>query len=149
MATKNTSEKPAVQLQADGLAQLQRDLKNASKDALRLFRAAMRKGGDIVAAEARNRISGTSSRIADSIKVSATNKGVAVRAGGGDAPHAAALENLGKTGTFRHPVFGNREVWVEQQAHPYLGPAAEGKMDDVADAFLDAVNALLGEAGFS
>lgn len=149
MATKNVSEKPVVSVQADGLGQLQRDLKKASADALKLFRGAMKKAGDIVAEDARNRIAPTSQRIASSIKVSATNKGVAVKAGGRNAPHAASLENLGKPGTFRHPVFGNRNVWVSQPAHPYLGPAAEGKMDAVADAFLDAVNALLGEAGFS
>jgi len=28
-------------------------------------------------------------------------------------------------GQFRHPVFGNKEVWVDQDMHPFLTPAAE------------------------
>lgn len=44
-----------------------------------------------------------------------------------NTPHggglAAAMEHRGQGGTFRHPVFGDREKWVTQAAHPYLAPA--------------------------
>ena len=140
--------KPMVGIDASGLAALQRDLKKASGDSLKLFRAALKKGGEIIASDARSRIAGTSQRIADSVRVGATNKGVYVRAGGAKAPHAAPFENLGKDGTFRHPVFGNRNVWVEQTAHPFLLPALDGKLDAVVDAVLEYLDQLTGEAGF-
>jgi len=140
--------KPVVGIDAQGLKSLQRDLKRADADSLKLFRAAMKKGGEIIAADARSRISGTSQRIADSIRVMANNKGVQVKAGGAKAPHAAPFENMGKSGNFRHPVFGNREVWVSQEAHPYLLPALDGKLDQVIDTVLEYLDNLTGEAGF-
>lgn len=65
----------------------------------------------------------------------------------------AALFELGNTGdarssvargggTFRHPVFGNRDNWVEQPMHPYLAPAALAnlkKIDERIFAALDKV----------
>lgn len=138
--------KPVIGIEATDLARLQRDLKKADGDALKLFRAAMKRAGDLVADRARGKISGTSQRIADSIRVMANNKGVQVKAGGAKAPHAAAFENDGKAGTFRHPVFGNREVWVDQTAHPFLLPSLDPEiLDRVAEEFLDQ---LTGEAGF-
>lgn len=138
--------KPVVGIEATDFAALQRDLKNANTDALKLFRAAAKTGGDKVAQKARGAISGVSPRIASSIRVLANNKGVQVLAGGSKAPHAAAFENFGQSGTFRHPVFGNREVWVEQRAYPFLLPSlTDDILDEVMDAFLDA---LTGEAGF-
>lgn len=141
--------KPVVGIEASDLTKLQRDLKKANGDALKLFRAALKKGGDVVADSARSRIAGTSQRIASSIRVGATNKGVYVRAGSKAAPHAAAFENFGNAGTFRHPVFGNRDVWVEQQAHPFLVPSLEGNLDKVVDLVLEYLDQLTGEAGFS
>lgn len=138
--------KPVVGIEATDFAALQRDLKKANVDALKLFRDAAKKGGDKVATAARAAISGTSQRISDSIRVLANNKGVQIKAGGAKAPHAAPFENEGKSGTFRHPVFGNRNVWVSQPAHPYLLPSlTDDILDEVAEAFLDA---LTGEAGF-
>lgn len=50
----------------------------------------------------------------------------------------------GADGPWRHPLFGNREVWMSQAAHPYFAPAvnplipraerlAEDALDNVAD----------------
>ncbi len=33
-------------------------------------------------------------------------------------------ENMEGPKPFRHPVYGNRAVWVTQQSHPYSAPAA-------------------------
>lgn len=69
-----------------------------------------------------------------------------VQAGGDAAQYAPAFENQGKVGTFRHPVFGNREVWVNQQAHPFLRPALQAqsanlakKIDAAIDRALDSI----------
>lgn len=77
--------------------------------------------GEIIAADARRR-SQFSSRIPGSIAVIRRGRRVRVRAGGAEAPHAAAIDNRGKGGVFRHPVFGNRDVWVNQPAKPFLEP---------------------------
>ena len=60
---------------------------------------------------------------------------VSVTAGGKRAPEAVVLEHGGVEGTFRHPVFGNRDVWVSQKARPFLAPAfKEGEELAVAAA---------------
>jgi hypothetical protein len=39
----------------------------------------------------------------------------------------------GLPGTFRHPVFGDREDWVSQQKHPFLTPAVAKNIGHVTD----------------
>jgi hypothetical protein len=48
--------------------------------------------------------------------------GVAIRVDGRKMPSKMKALPKGMEGTkrWRHPVFGNREVWVTQQAHPYF-----------------------------
>jgi hypothetical protein len=65
--------------------------------------------------------------------VSATGFSVKVTAGGAAAPDAAPLENSGQQGTFRHPVV-NPDVWVSQQARPFLAPAADASEAEVTAA---------------
>lgn len=48
----------------------------------------------------------------------------------------------------RHPVFGNREVWVTNEYRPFLAPAAEGKADAVAVAIARVVDDWGAELGF-
>lgn len=61
-----------------------------------------------------------------SLKVSfrSTRPGVIIRASLDKAPHARVLEGITATGGyFKHPVYGNKRVWVEQKTRPYLAPA--------------------------
>lgn len=48
--------------------------------------------------------------------------GVAIRVDGRKMPSKMKALPKGMEGTkrWRHPVFGNREVWVTQQGHPYF-----------------------------
>lgn len=39
------------------------------------------------------------------------------------APHARPLENRGREGKFRTPLFGNREHWFDHEARPFVVPA--------------------------
>jgi len=64
------------------------------------------------------------------------------------APHARPLENLGKQGTFRHPVFGNRNRWVSQPARPFLFPAARDTWQRVDADVRAAVDAAARKHGF-
>ena len=68
-----------------------------------------------------------STRIPGAIRISTSfsrrTAGVAITVSARKAPHARPFENLGRTGNFRHPLFGDRERWVSQAARPFLFPA--------------------------
>jgi hypothetical protein len=111
-------------------------LRKGSKHLNRELRKRLRKAGEIMAVEARSIASEHSEKIPPTVKVRVAGATVAVVAGGEKAPIAGLFE-LGNTGNksksasasrggkFRHPVFGNRENWVDQDMHPFLLPAAE------------------------
>ena len=117
---------------------LSRDLRRAAPEAAAVARARIRAAAAVVAADAKERAS-FSTRIPGSIKVRGSALGVKIVAGGSSAPDAAPLENHGRDGMFRHPVFGNREKWVEQQARPFLAPALDAHREMVADEIEAAV----------
>jgi hypothetical protein len=101
----------------------------------------------IVVPDAQSRAS-WSTRIPGSIRVTASAKTVSIRAGGARAPHAAAFEHGGDPGTFRHPVFGNRDVWVDQQARPFLTPAGQAHEEDLLAAVGQAIEDWVTAIGF-
>lgn len=96
---------------------------------------ALRVAGDMIAVDARAIASVNSQKIPPTIKVRVSKTRISVVAGGAGVPTGGLFE-LGNTGglrksaaaarggKFRHPVFGNRNVWVDQDMHPYLLPAA-------------------------
>jgi hypothetical protein len=55
----------------------------------------------------------------------ARGAGISVVVNAAQAPNARPIEHGGRGGTFRHPVWGNRDVWVNQAARPFLKAAAE------------------------
>lgn len=104
------------------------------------LRTGIAAAGEIIAVKARENAS-FSTRIPGTIMVRRRGLNVQVRAGGNAAPHAPSLEHGGKPGKFRHPLFGNRQVWVDQPAHPFLG------VDDVtAEAAVVALNVAVDRA---
>jgi hypothetical protein len=84
------------------------------------------RAGQPMLADARNRAS-WSTRIpaAMRLRMSRSRKtpGVAIVVSTRLAPHARLYEFGQDRRGFRHPVFGNREVWVQQQSRPYIIPA--------------------------
>ncbi len=46
---------------------------------------------------------------------------------------------------WRHPVFGNKENWVEQSPHPYLAVTVLKHKDNFVAGVADAVNEVLGQ----
>lgn len=104
------------------LKKLIRDLEESEPGIIKETNVALREGAALVAGEARA-LASWSSRIPNSVRVLGSGARTVVKAGGSGAPHAAAYEHLGAPGVFRHPVFGNRSVWVQQQARPFLAPA--------------------------
>lgn len=84
-----------------------------------------------------------SSRIPKSIGVSVTAREVKVRTRPAKAPHAGIMEFGG-----RHPVFGNRAVWVNQPARPFLGPAVEQHKGTITKLVAKETDKAMKSAGF-
>lgn len=84
-----------------------------------------------------------SSRIPGAIKAGASvtsSGGALVRVDRKAAPHARPYEGVGLgTDMFRHPVFGNRDVWVSQKTRPFLFPALQSKQDEARSKIAEAV----------
>lgn len=94
--------------------------------------------GQLVADSAKEHAS-FSETIPPSIKVRMSTLSVSVVAT--KAP-LSGLEEMGKKGNrgsgvaWRHPVFGNKDVWVTQIGHPFLLPALKDKAE-VIEALVD------------
>lgn len=148
------SGEPVVGVSVTQFTALSRDINNIGNIALRQeWRAAMLKAGNIVAEQAREN-AGWSSRIPGSIRVSVTTKGVAVRAGGAAAPHAVTFEGNAQGGARRHPVFarGPRPGWTwapQNPPRPYLLPALNSNLDNIASTLADGIDAIFKANGFT
>lgn len=133
------------------LTKLSRDLRAVTVDLSRGFTAALKAAVEPVAVQARENAS-FSKRIPQTIRVTSTGGKAKVRvrvsAGGARAPEAAAFENGGRPGTFRHPVFGHRNrKWAKQDAHPFLMRALASQASSVADDVEAAIDHFLKQNG--
>lgn len=118
------------------------DLRKANPVLNRQMRARLRAAGNIVADEARRMAD--SAKVEATIRVSVSGSSVAILAGrpGRPLPGLRELGNQGATTAepyFKHPVFGNREVWVKQPTHPFLAPALAAKGAEAAEAIFEAL----------
>jgi hypothetical protein len=115
------------------------------------LRAGFRIAGQTTLSVARGN-AGWSSRIpgATSLRAStsARSAGVMLRVNAAAAPHARPYEGMGGRGSFRHPVYGNRNVWVTQATRPFLRPAVETTQSVYLRAAQDAVSAAAHASGF-
>lgn len=89
-----------------------------------------------------------SSRIPGAIKPQATTKGIGLRVARGKAPHGRPFEGIRGGSTFRHPVFGNREVWVSQNTRPFLQPALDDNREAAVEGAQKAMMEAAKSAGF-
>lgn len=137
-----------IDANTDGLITI---LRAVPKELRKEVRRGLHKAGRIVRDDARRRAS-WSSRIPRSLGVrtafSGKRTGVRVVADAKKAPHARPFEGIGGNSSFRHPVFGNREKWVEQRTRPFLAPAMEANKGKARDEIRAAVDAALRRAGF-
>lgn len=132
------------------VATIARDMRALEPETRKQIRPALRKAGQILAREVQFRTS-WSSRIPQTVRVRTSfrvnREGVDVIMGNTSTPHARPIEHLGKEGTFRHQVYGQADVYVDQPARPALFPAAveaEGAMTEEVRGALDAAGAALG-----
>ena len=131
---------------ADDVERFVRHFGKVPQDIKREIRPALRAAGRIVADDAKRRAA-WSTRIPKATRVSVSfaqrRPGVSVVVNRKKAPHARPFEHGGRPGRFRHPVYGNRRVWVPQTARPFLEPALEARGGDAAKQNEQAVDRVL------
>jgi len=97
---------------------------------------ALTEAGALIAEQVRSNAS-FSTRIPSQVRFGARRSSVRISVTSGRKPHkgeARALEHGGRPGMVRHPVFGNKDVWRESPAHPFLAPAVEARKAEVMRA---------------
>lgn len=113
------------------ITMLTRELGKVPIELRRRLRPALRDSAADIVSDMKSRAS-YSSRIPGAIRLSVSfakrRGGVHIRVNSKRAPHARVLErgNDGsRSTTFRHPVFGDKEVWVSQPTQPFFFPAIQ------------------------
>lgn len=139
----------AVRVDLRDLNSLYTSLRKIDRESADEFGRALSRAGESVAMAARG-LAGWSSRIPAQVTVQRSRAKVTIKAGPGPKGHrgeAAAFENDGKPGTFRHPVFGNKNAWVSQNARPFLLPAVHANLERTATYIGLAVDNVFRRAG--
>lgn len=76
------------------------------------------------------------------VSTSSRSAGIYLRVDSAKAPHARPFEGLSsRTGFFRHPVFGDTDVWVAQRERRFLLPAVLENRAGALRAAEDAITA--------
>ena len=133
---------------------LARDLRRLGPAVVQELNKGLRMYAEDLAQQAKQRARGMPrvgpgpDRLWNSIRVKGATGSIRVVGGGSGAPEFAPIDNGGRPGSFRHPVFGNRAVWVSQRAYPILEPSADElrAADKIA---LDAIDRALRRTGFA
>jgi hypothetical protein len=138
-----------------GLKELRLDLAKISKEANREGLKAIRKAAEPVRRDAARRaprgekvpagrktVTGRPSHLHlfQSLKVSVAQGRVSIRS---PLAHAKTVHWGG-----RHPVFGNRERWVQVPPRPFIARAAEAGADRMLEDLADATEDLILRHGF-
>mgnify|MGYP000846211318 FL=1 len=93
-----------------------------------------------------------SSRIPSAMSVGVSNSrrfpGAQIKVAAAKAPHARLFEWPGRGGSFRHPVYGDRETWVSQEGRPFIRPAVRAKGNEFISACDRAVDETARANGF-
>ncbi len=129
MATELTS----FGIDLSNLKTFAEQLKKLEPRLARRLRDNLAEAGETVAERARGLAAEHSTSIPPTIKTRVRGVNVYVSAGSAAVP-LAGLYEVGNasgrrvrsgSGTFRHPVFGNKDVWVDQPGFPFLRRALE------------------------
>ena len=82
------------------------------------------------------------------VSFSARSTGVSVEVDGKKAPHARPIDHAGKSGTFRHRVFGT-DTWVEQPARPFFASAVDSRSPEIERRISQIADDVARKAGFT
>lgn len=131
-------------LKVDNFRQVQTSLKAADPALQKQFSKELRGLTAKSVAEARS-LASWSTKIPPSIKpmVGVRQAGIRVAA----KPSPLGVLNERKSGKWRHPVFGNKNVWRDQTAKPSVRPVVEKNRLEFKIAAEKAARAALDEAG--
>ena len=146
---------PAAFYGADDFRRLANSLREVPDELRARLARRLRPVGDRTVADARARAS-WSSRIPGAISMRVAfkgkNPGLIITVDHVAAPHARPYEGLlaraGHGNTFRHPFFGDTDVWYAQPFRPFVWPAVLATNQDVARDVDAAVDEALAAAGF-
>ncbi len=139
---------PRVRLENDDFRRFQRSIRRVDRELSKELNKELKTVVKRTIIPAAQRNAGWSTRIPGAIKPQVGVRTIGVRVAGRQAPHARPLEGAGGQAWFRHPVFGNREVWVNQRTRPFLGPAVDRHADDAVKAAGEAVENAARKIGF-
>ena len=142
---------PGFGVDTRDLTRLAVAMRNASVTTRKSWRVGMLSVGEVIATEARARASEFSTSIPPTIKVRVSRATVEVRAGTKEKPlarlfelgntghHQASIEQPNRSGSFKHPVFGDESVWVSQAMHPFLYQAWLEKEQEARDDLAEVI----------
>jgi Bacteriophage HK97-gp10, putative tail-component len=140
-----------VAIAREELLKLIADLGKIPPDLKRELRPALKKAGQPVLAEMRSNAS-WSTRIPGATRISTSfggaRPGITFVVSSKTAPGARPIEHKGQQGNFRHPVHGDRNVWVAQRARPFFYRAVTDRTEDVINSLGDTVVEIAARHGF-
>lgn len=132
-------------LDTSELKTLAKDLRRIAPDLARDLRTGLKRAAEPVRLDAARRAWAGSSKIPPTVRITTSGTTVKVKAGSAELAIAGLFE-LGNKGnkvspaSFRHPVFGNREVWRPQKTHPYLAQALAARQGQFVEGFMRIVS---------
>lgn len=144
MAVRRSRRSGGWSVDTAGLDLFVDEMRKVPKDMRREVRKAIVKATADIRNDMARRAS-WSSRIpgAIGVRVAFGQARTTIRVNAGRAPHARPYEGVGRGNTFRHPVYGDYDVWVTQGTRPFFFPAVRDHRKATRDAVERAVyNAL-------
>lgn len=116
-----------------------KQIADVPKNLRKELRPRLRKAAERIVTTARSNAS-WSSRIPAALRVEVrARSGVQIVADKATAPHARLYEFGQDRRGFRHPVFGNMDVWVQEQTRPFLIPAVVQHGQNVVQEIQEAI----------
>lgn len=128
-------------LEIEGLKDFMRDLRKFSPELAKQLRRKIRAAAKLVSDEARKLAPRKSGALRKGIRPRTWSDGSS--AVESKDPAARIIEWGG-----RHPLFGNMDSWVFQEAQPHIFPAVKAMRGDFEKEALDALEHAAREAGF-
>lgn len=134
-------------IEYDSIRQLAFGLGRVPAELRQELRPKILESGQVILRDMQGRAS-YSSRIPGAIQMKANfgarSGGLQIQVDSAAAPHARPLEGTtSRGGTFRHPVYGNRNNWVSQATRPFFFPAVNAGRELHLQNVSDAVKAAL------
>lgn len=106
----------------------------------------IRDGAEVILDEMHRRAS-WSTRIPGATTMRASGSGADISTATATAPHAPLYEGLAGD-PFRHPVYGNRNAWVDQAARPFFYGSVDDKAAEVDERVDRGIERVLHRHGF-